>query len=124
MPETLQRVLLEDTSGSHNKFYEVSIQTKNQGRTYVVSTRWGRRGRYSYDTKWMYEGGQTQDKLTTRYLSNAERKFREVIRSKKDKGYVEVENPLQGPEPKKKKTKIKTDEEVSLERFSLIASDL
>jgi len=125
MSETLCKVLLEDISGSHNKFYEVSIQTKNQGRTYQVVARWGRRSRRSYDQSWMHSGGQEQIKINTKYLATAERKSREVIRAKQAKGYTIVENPVDAPPPKQKATrKAKSDKEISLERFSLIASDL
>lgn len=117
MPEIVEKKLMECTSKSSNKFYEVTLS--KEGNTYTVMARWGsRKGTYRNKDLWKTEGGQFMRKYEGDSLPMARREFNKVVRSKTSKGYKEIKAPESKKPVEPKKPKIKTLEEASLERFS------
>lgn len=99
------REYLENVSGSHNKFYEVTIlQAINHSHNYVIIGRYGKIG----------NKGRSQVKDNTDFERTAFYSANELIRSKIATGYYKVT-------PKKENTlldKIIEQEEICLDRFS------
>lgn len=119
--EELRIILLEYTSGGSNKFYELSLVYNNSGRdaAYNVIARWGTRKKNKWNEeiwKTFKKVGTTKTLKTTTTRKAANRHFREILKSKRDKGYIVVKTKMKEPKPEPK------DE--GLERFSLMADDL
>lgn len=119
--EVLDKTLMECTSGSSNKFYEVTLLKEEIENKifFTLMARWGsRKGVHRNKNMWKTEGGQFQQKYRGLGFATAKRKMRELIRSKTQKGYKKVKIPI--PKTKKKEKKEKTLEETSLERFRML----
>lgn len=101
------------TANGSNKFYEITVESDNNG-TYEVLCKYGRRGR-DERTPRMQSKGKYADRR------RAERKAEEVSRQKKTKGYQvskKDSSPLDKPSNRKKTAQ--TTREVSLDRFALL----
>lgn len=120
--EIVKQVMMECTTNGSNKYYEVTLTLKSTARgsdQYSVTARYGKRvGR------WLTLGGTLVPKKTSQYLRTAEQAMAALVRSRQAKGYVKFENKkTKAKNTKKVEKKEKTMEEVSLERFSFIASE-
>lgn len=113
MPETMVEHYLENTSGNHNKFYEIKLERKDRGsRPFEVVCRWGRigtQGRTSSKGAYVYEGA-------------AQNKVRAIVSEKRAKGYNIIENHKAKTKKQKAETAKargeETYEDILLNRFS------
>jgi predicted DNA-binding WGR domain protein len=99
------REYLENTNGSHNKFYEVTVVHKASG--FEVIGRYGKIG----------NRGRAQTKTRTKHEASAMFQANELVRSKRDKGYRKV-TPDNKNMTITKMNAAKGPEETNLDRFS------
>ena len=111
MSRKLASILLENTVGTSNKFYEAYI-TEENGDWQV----WGRYGPRKGD--WKEDGGTLHKKGSYTHRVVAERHMNELAKSKKDRKYIPV-----APPKKKPVAKPKPERDITLDRFAGMLDD-